>query len=69
MSDIADRAQDHMEREEALVLAAGRKPPGPARDGHCLNCGAAVEHLFCDSDCRLDYEARTSLGERLHRRD
>lgn len=68
MSDIADRAQDHIEREEALVLAAGHKPPGPKADGHCHNCGEPVEHLFCDSDCRDDYEERIVKQERQQRR-
>lgn len=69
MSDIADRAQDHIEREEPLMLAAGKRPPGPTPNGFCHNCGEPVANLFCDNDCRDDFEARTAANRRLRSRD
>lgn len=57
MADIADKANDHIERENAGLLAK-RLPTGPAACGACHFCGEEVhgEARFCDADCRDDYE-------------
>lgn len=59
MSDEADRADEAIE----VMLAAARlrrKPVLPSV-GHCHNCDEPVRagDLFCDADCRDDYERRT----------
>ena len=61
MADIADLAQEHIEREAHLVIAAGRKPVGIRANGVCHNCDATVTTglLFCDSDCRDDWQLRS----------
>lgn len=53
MADIADLAQEDMEREAAAVFSA-RKPAGPVPDGHCHYCDEPVLDgmPFCDADCR-----------------
>lgn len=33
--------------------------------GLCWNCEEPVTHLFCDADCRNDYERRQSSARRL----
>lgn len=33
--------------------------------GLCWNCEEPVTHLFCDPDCRNDYERRQSSARRL----
>lgn len=60
MADICDLAQDHIEREEAARAAqrASQKRNEPKPNGACHNCGEVVAdgHLFCDTDCRSDWE-------------
>lgn len=67
MPDIFDRAQDHIERTLPLQLAV-RKPvkPLPAPNGKCRNCAEPVEGaaVYCDDDCRADFEHRLARGVR-----
>jgi hypothetical protein len=60
MADIADLAQEDMERDAPYVLEAGKKPAGPKPNGTCHNCGEPIapDTIFCDLDCREDYERR-----------
>lgn len=55
--DEADQAQDHMEREQAGMLAR-RKPSGPIATGRCLCCDTLLARgmRWCDSACRDDWE-------------
>ena len=55
--DEADRAQDHMEREQRGLLAQ-RKPSGPVANGRCHYCNAVCARglRFCDALCAQDYE-------------
>lgn len=59
MSDAADESQ----RTEELNLAAARmrRKPTLLATGRCYNCEEPVGagRLFCDQDCRDDYERRT----------
>ena len=58
MSDEADQAQE----SEELHLAAARmrRKPTLLACGRCYNCHEPLTRgLFCDSDCRSDYERRT----------
>lgn len=55
MSDIADDAQDHIERENVDMLVKARKPAGPDANGLCHWCGELVDdHLrWCQgAHCR-----------------
>lgn len=65
MPDIADNAQDHIERETAGLLAA-RKPAGPKADGRCHNCNSLVPPglRWCDADCREDWERDQRAAKR-----
>jgi hypothetical protein len=60
MSDIADDAQAHIEREMSGLLAR-RKPSGPIATGRCLNCDEIVsdERRWCDKDCHSDWDKTT----------
>lgn len=57
--DDLDRAQDHMEREEAMrrKYQEQRKPEVEAT-GYCLHCGVEVGVVarWCDAICRDGWE-------------
>lgn len=61
MTDIFDQAteQEEMARELSIALARNRPPPLKPK-GKCYNCGDALaaSHLFCNVDCRDDWQAR-----------
>ncbi|EBW8860938.1 hypothetical protein BXD91_19350 [Salmonella enterica subsp. enterica serovar Muenchen] len=58
MADEADIAGD-IERERLDVLILNRNHHSLPEVGHCYNCGDVVPcGLFCDADCRDDYEKR-----------
>lgn len=62
--DIADKAQQHIEREHALALAAARsRKTGPEATGECLWCGEPLDddRRWCDAGCRDDWERATAL--------
>lgn len=58
MADPVDLAQEHIEREAPHILAASKRPVGPAACGACHYCGEEVhgEARFCDTECRDGYE-------------
>ena len=59
MTDDADRAADYEERMRQAAI--GRRRPALKPCGHCYNCGTSLGTtglLFCDEDCRDDYEHR-----------
>ena len=58
MSDIADITQERAESEAPYLLAAARKPEGPAATGVCLWCEYPLTEgmRFCNADCRDDYQ-------------
>ena len=61
MPDEFDRASELETAErEARLQAARNKPTMPAVRA-CYNCGERLNPglLFCDRDCRDDYEKRT----------
>ena len=56
-----DDADITAEREAAAapyLLAASKRPEGPAPTGECFWCGETVaDHMrWCDSECRDQYE-------------
>jgi len=61
MTDIYDQATEREERDRALSLSVvlARKP-AILPNGQCYNCGHSLAHdgLFCDGDCRDDWQAR-----------
>lgn len=58
MPDIADRANDLMELDQKIALSH-RKKGGLKPIGCCYNCSEPLHKgLFCDADCRDDYERR-----------
>lgn len=66
MSDEADMAQLHIEREVELALKS-RKFDTVMATGHCLNCDTSLpkDHRWCDHDCMTDWQKRRTLN--LHR--
>ena len=67
MSDIVDNAQAVEEWELAINLANARRPRVTLiACGACYNCEAITPDgaLFCDADCRDDYQRRTTLSPR-----
>lgn len=59
MPDIADLAQEHIEKHYPLTLSV-RKTVPPPTTGQCLNCDADLPNgeRFCDADCLHDWEVR-----------
>lgn len=60
MADIADLAE-HQEELLRQAALAHRKPTVTPR-GTCHNCDEPLADglLFCDADCRADYDHRTT---------
>ncbi len=59
MSDYADNADSRIYRTIAADLAAARCARPLLADFHCHFCDEpiGIELLFCDSDCRDDFNA------------
>lgn len=69
MADEADIAGD-IERERLDVLILNRDRYSLPETGHCYNCGEIVPcGLFCDPDCRDDYEKRERFNAMRWRDD
>ena len=66
MADIVDLAQEDMERDEPLRLAASRKPAGPVPNGHCHYCDESVLDgmPFCDANCRDAWQREQQQRQR-----
>ena len=57
--DDMDRAAEYEQRMLEAALRVRKPEPKPC--GYCHNCGSSVgtaRLLFCDEDCRDDYEHR-----------
>ena len=54
--DDVDRTAERQQREEALLIKAAMKAPGPAPTGFCHWCRVESVTTFCDSDCRDDWQ-------------
>lgn len=71
MSDDADRAQWRIEKDLQLAMEHARSAPGMRGHGCCHFCEEPVtdDALFCDRDCRDDFEreeaARLRAGIRF----
>lgn len=66
MSDHADNANSRIYRTIAAGLAAARLAPALLPDCRCHFCDEpiAVELLFCDVDCRDDYQRELAARRR-----
>lgn len=52
-ADIASEQEDFARRE---AIWRSTSPARLQHRGRCYNCGEASQSLFCDVDCRRDYE-------------
>lgn len=66
MSDHADNADGRIYRTIAAGLAAARRAPALQPDCRCHFCDepVAVELLFCNVDCRDDYQRERAARQR-----
>lgn len=66
MADEADITADRDEAEMPLRLAASRRNPGPAANGHCHFCYEPVAPglHYCDTDCAADHARALRAKER-----
>lgn len=69
MSDHADNADSRIYRTIAAGLAAARRAPALQPDCRCHFCDepVAVELLFCNVDCRDDYQREQGASRRSGR--
>ncbi|MDP1979154.1 hypothetical protein [Undibacterium sp.] len=58
MSDVADMSDKNVETFIASAIAHVRRQQGMKATGQCRFCEEIItpRTLFCDSDCRDDYE-------------
>jgi hypothetical protein len=67
MTDAIDHACEQAEFFLASALSEQAKKPHLQATGKCLNCDEAVAvGLFCDADCRDDFESRCK-SEKLNK--
>ena len=69
MSDIADRADWRIAHEMTTALAKVRRTPLLQADHHCHFCQEPIASalLFCNVDCRDDYEREQAALRRTGR--
>ena len=69
MSDHADNADSRIYRTIDAGLAAARRVPELQPDCRCHFCDevVAAERLFCDVDCRDDYQREQAALKRAGR--
>lgn len=58
MTDIYDQASEQEQQDRDLAIAAQRKRTNLLPTGSCYFCDSLLRDgvLFCDADCRTDYE-------------
>lgn len=63
MSDHADVSDQHIETFLATAIAKARRQTRLESDGRCAFCDEPVDigKVFCDRDCRDDYEKERRL--------
>jgi hypothetical protein len=69
MSDVADRADWRIAQDIKAAMAHARRTPQLEADGRCHYCDEHVAHgaLFCNTDCRDDYEKEQEALRRAGR--
>ena len=55
-ADVSDNATVEEARHLALALSIRKQELTPK--GACYNCHESIDTLFCDVDCREDWEKR-----------
>lgn len=60
--DDSDRATEQEEMQLAASLTFRKPVLHP--NGLCYNCGESVAGIFCDADCRTDWERQKSAEKR-----
>jgi len=64
MPDLIDAAQDADARNrEACIREVPYTHQRVQPTGYCYNCGDHTHSLFCDADCRDDFEKRQRIGK------
>lgn len=63
MADEIDRAQEHEEAMLQAAIASQQNAPRMKPTGSCHWCEEQVEGglLFCDADCRDEYQRRKEI--------
>lgn len=66
MSDDADRAQWRIEKDLQVAMEHARSMPGMRGHGECHFCAEPVAPgaLFCNRDCRDDFEREAAARQR-----
>lgn len=59
-----EQAEENVRRAVEMEVALIRNRPKIQATGSCYNCleDVADEKLFCDADCKEDWEYRTKRG-------
>lgn len=61
--DLGHEAEE-FERNLAMTRHRAARNRGLPYTGFCHNCGTSTVELFCDADCRDDYEQRMRMEGR-----
>ena len=72
MADLADITDTHDFNEEAVRrhLTSVLPDRNPLKRGKCLNCDADINELkslYCDPDCREDFESAARISKLTRR--
>jgi hypothetical protein len=69
MRDVADRAEWRIAKDIEVAMAHARRIPHLEADGRCHYCDDDVAHgaLFCNTDCRDDYQKEQEALRRAGR--
>ena len=68
MSDVADRAEWRIAKDIDAAMAHARRTPQLEADGHCHYCDDVAHGvLFCNTDCRDDYQKEQEALRRAGR--
>ncbi|PFH10878.1 hypothetical protein BCF11_3312 [Collimonas sp. PA-H2] len=69
MRDVADRAEWRIAKDIEVAMAHARRIPQLEADGRCHYCDDDVAHgrLFCNTDCRDDYQKEQEALRRAGR--
>ena len=69
MSDVADRADWRIAQDIKAAMVHASRTPLLEADGYCHYCDEHVAHgaLFCNTDCRDDYQTEQEALRRAGR--
>ena len=71
MADEVDQAQEHIEREAAVLIAATRRREGPTPTGRCHYCDEILGDTdrWCDIGCRDHWQREQARAAVAGRKD